>query len=201
MSSRRMLNAIISISVSGVQVEGVNGVRSVVFDHFHNHFQPIALDRLGIYDFSFKSITMEEGSMLMLPFLEVEIKYAIWECDNFKSLGPDGINLGFIKDLWDILKEELMHFLLTINAMAKGINNTFIGLISKVERPQRMLDFQPISLANCLYKIISKVFASSLRHAIGSVISESQTTFVKDRQTMDDILIANEMVEDAQSLK
>lgn len=27
-----------------------------------------------------------------------------------RVLGPDGINLGFVKDFWDILKDELLHF-------------------------------------------------------------------------------------------
>jgi len=29
------------------------------------------------------------------PFSEEEVKCVIWECDNFKSRGPDGVNLGF----------------------------------------------------------------------------------------------------------
>ncbi|MCI82651.1 RNA-directed DNA polymerase (Reverse transcriptase), partial [Trifolium medium] len=36
---------------------------------------------------------------------------------------------------------------------------------------------------------------------VGSVISESQTAFVKDMQILDDILIANEVVDDARKSK
>ncbi|PNX59990.1 cysteine-rich receptor-like protein kinase, partial [Trifolium pratense] len=83
----------------------------------------------------------------------------------------------------------------------KGINSTFIALIPKVDSPQRLNDFRPILLVGSLYKILAKVLANRLRLVIGSVISESQTTFVKDRQILDGILIANEVVDDARKAK
>ncbi|PNX64423.1 cysteine-rich receptor-like protein kinase, partial [Trifolium pratense] len=81
--------------------------------------------------------------------------------------------------------------------LAKGINSTFIAQISKVDSPQRSNDFRPISLVGCLYKILAKVLANRLRLVIGSVISEAQTAFVKDRQILDGILVANEVVDEA----
>jgi len=52
-----------------------------------------------------------------------------------------------------------------------------------------------------LYKILAKVLANRLRHVIGSVIAEEQSAFVKNRQILDGILIANEMVDEAHRLK
>ncbi|MCI55954.1 RNA-directed DNA polymerase (Reverse transcriptase), partial [Trifolium medium] len=49
--------------------------------------------------------------------------------------------------------------------------------------------------------ILAKVLANRLRSVIGSVISESQTAFVKDRQILDGILIANEVVDEARKSK
>ncbi|GAU29681.1 hypothetical protein TSUD_53330 [Trifolium subterraneum] len=46
-----------------------------------------------------------------------------------------------------------------------------------------------------------QVLANRLRLVIGSVISESQTAFVKDRQILDGILIANEAVDEARKTK
>ncbi|MCH82432.1 cysteine-rich receptor-like protein kinase [Trifolium medium] len=66
-----------------------------------------------------------------------------------------------------------------------------------VDSPQRLNEFRPISLVGSLYKILAKVLANRLRLVIGSVISESQTTFVKDRHILDRILIANEVVDEA----
>lgn len=48
-----------------------------------------------------------------------------------------------------------------------------------------------------MYKILAKVLANRLR----LVISQTQTTFVKYRQILDGVLIANEVVDEASKLK
>jgi len=53
----------------------------------------------------------------------------------------------------------------------KGINSTFIALIPKIDSPQRLNDFRPISLVGCMYKVWAKVLANKLRIVIGSVVS------------------------------
>jgi len=59
--------------------------------------------------------------------------------------------------------------------------------------------FRPISLVGCMYKILAKVLANRLRSVIGTVISDAQSAFIKDRQILDGILVANEVVDDARS--
>jgi hypothetical protein len=65
--------------------------------------------------------------------------------------------------------------------LTKGLNATFIALIPKVDSPQQMNDFRPISLVSSLYKFLAKVLANRVRFVMGSVISESHTSFGKDR--------------------
>ena len=85
--------------------------------------------------------------------------------------------------------------------LAKGINITFIALIPKVDSPQRLNDFRPISLVGSMYKILAKVLTNRLRSVIGSVVSDSQSAFVKGRQILDGILVANEIVDEAHRCK
>jgi hypothetical protein len=66
-----------------------------------------------------------------------------------------------------------------------------------VDNPQKLTDFRPISLVISLYKILAKVLANRLRQVVGSVVSEVQSAFVKERQILDGILVANEVVDDA----
>jgi hypothetical protein len=129
-----------------------------------------------------------------------EVHAAIWDCDSFKSPGPDGINFGFLKEFWPELKEDIMRFITEFHRngkLSKGINSTFIALIPKVDNPQKLNDFRPISLVGSLYKILAKVLANRLRQVVGSVVSEVQSAFVKEGQILDGILIANEVVDDA----
>jgi len=128
----------------------------------------------------------------------------VWDCDSFKSPGPDGISFVFLKDFWDMLKNDVMRLLVEFHRngkLAKGINSTFIALIPKVDIPQRLNDFRPISLVGSMYKILAKVLANRLRSVIGYVISDAQSTFIKGRQIFDGILVANEVVNDARKRK
>lgn len=139
-----------------------------------------------------------------MPFSLDEAKAAVWDCDNYKCPGPDGISFGFIKQFWNMLKEDVMRFLLEFHRngkLTKGINSTFIALIPKVDNPQRLNDFRPISLVGSMYKILAKIVANRLRLVIGSVILDSQSTFIKGRQILDGILVANEVVDEARKCK
>ncbi|MCI24469.1 cysteine-rich receptor-like protein kinase, partial [Trifolium medium] len=145
-----------------------------------------------------------ESSSLTKPFTEAEVKSAVWDCDSYKSPCPDGINFGFIKDFWAELRDDVMRFISDFhrnNKLTKGINSTFIALIPKIDIPQRLNDFRPISLVGSLYKILAKVLGNRLRLVIGTVISKSQIAFVKDSQILDGILIANEVVDETRKSK
>lgn len=84
--------------------------------------------------------------------------------------------------------------------MTKGVNSTFIALIPKVDSPQRLADFLPISLVGCMYKVLAKVLADRLRSVMGFVESNSQSAFVRGKQILDGILIANEVVDEARRM-
>lgn len=45
----------------------------------------------------------------------------------------------------------------------KGYNSSFITLIPKLEDPQNLGEFRPISLVGCMYKILTKVLARKVK--------------------------------------
>ena len=198
------MNSLGPIMVNGAVVEGVLPVRQAVFSHFSSHFQAIQMVQPTVDDLHIRTLTFAKGGGLIKPFSVEEVKAAIWDCGSFKSPGPDGINFGFIKDFWLDLKEDIMRFVFDFHRnwkLTKGINTTFIALIPKVDSPQSLNDFRPISLVGSLYKILAKLLANRLRQVIGSVVSETQSAFVKNRQILDGILIANEVVDEARKSK
>jgi hypothetical protein len=202
LASRRRVNTISSVQVDGITLEGVQPIRQAVFSHFATHFKARNIARPGVENLRFNRLSAVERSSLTKLFTEAEVRAAVWDCDSVKSPGPDGVNFGFFKDFWEELKGDVMRFISEFHRngrLTKGLNSTFIVLIPKVDSPQRLNDFRPISLVGSMYKILAKVLANRLREVIGSVISE--TAFVKDRQILDGILIANELVDEAHRSK
>jgi len=204
MSHRRRHNTIHLVSADGGNVEGVHAIRAAVFNHFSNHCQSKDVVQPGVEGLNFRKLSFLEAGILTKPFCIEEVTQAVWDCDSYKSSGPDSVSFGFDKEFWSLLKDELLRFMVEFHRngkLSKGLNSTFIALIPKVNSPQRLNDFQPISLVGSLYKILAKVLANRLRSVIGSVVSESHSAFVKGKQILDGILIANEAVDEATRLK
>jgi hypothetical protein len=79
-----------------------------------------------------------EAGSLIISFSQEEVKQAIWDCDSFKSPGPDGVSFGLIKEFWELIKDDFMRFLTEFHCngkLTKGVNSTFIALIMKVTSP------------------------------------------------------------------
>jgi len=188
------------LQVNDVQIDGVQNVRDAVFQPFSSHYKVTDLDRPGMEGLQFRQLCMVESGSLIRPFTLEEVKQAVWDCDSFKSPGPDGISFGFLKKFWPELKDDFMRFVLEFHRngrLIKGVNATFISLIPKVDSPQRVNDFTPLSLLGCMYKVLAKILANRLQVVIGSVVSDSQSAFVMGKQILDGILVAYEAVDEA----
>ena len=62
-------------------------------------------------------------------------------------------------------------------------------------------DYRPISLIGCVYKIVAKILTNILKKVLSDIIDERQTAFIKVRQLLHGVLIANEVVEEANRCK
>ncbi|XP_039134322.1 uncharacterized protein LOC120271710 [Dioscorea cayenensis subsp. rotundata] len=114
-----------------------------------------------------------------------------------KSPGPDGFNVEFYLFYWNILGDHIFKAIAHVFDTAKIPNSwgkTFVFLIPKIEHPQKVSDFHPISLCNVCYKIISKILAARLKIVLPKLIGPEQTGFLAGRSTVDNILAVQEIV-------
>lgn len=81
--------------------------------------------------------------------------------------------------------------------MVSGLNASFITLIPKSVSPVAIEEYRPISLIGGIYKIVAKVLANRLSKVIGEVISRNQSAFLGDRNILDGVVVANEVVDEA----
>ncbi|GKU89353.1 hypothetical protein SLEP1_g3500 [Rubroshorea leprosula] len=152
----------------------------------------------------FNKIYQAENEMLIAQFTEEEITQAVWDCDSMKALGPDGFSFGFIKEMWESMRHEVSAFVNEFHRngqLVKGSNSSFVVLIPKKENPIKIEDYRPISLTGCIYKIIAKLLANRLIKVMKGIINNNQLAFVKGRQLIDSVIVANETIDEAKKKK
>ncbi|GKU89772.1 hypothetical protein SLEP1_g3866 [Rubroshorea leprosula] len=142
-------NEINSIQVNGKQIREVGELKEGVAKYFQDLFTESNWLRPKLDGINFKQLSHANNESLMAEFSEEEIKNAVWDCEPTKSPGPDGFNFKFMKAMWEDIKQDIIGYIQEFHArgkIEKGANASFIVLIPKIENPQRIEDFRPISL-------------------------------------------------------
>ena len=127
-------------------------------------------------------------SSLILPTSRAEIDKVIKLIPNDKAPGPDDFNGLFLKKCWPIIKESfytLCDDFFAGNLDLESINNSFITLVPKVNNPETVNDFRPISLLNTSIKLLTKILAERLQAIILQIIHANQYGFIKSRTIQD----------------
>lgn len=116
-----------------------------------------------------------------------------------KAPGPDGYTTEFFKAAWSIIGKDFttaVHSFFSKSFLPKGLNTTILTLIPKKAIAEKMKDYRPISCCNVLDKVISKIVANRLKGTLPHCITYNQSSFVKDRLLVENLLLATEFVKD-----
>jgi hypothetical protein len=142
-----------------------------------------------------EKITTEMNEAFCKEFSDEEIGDALFQIGPLKAPGVDGFPARFFQRNWGTMKTEVINVVKLFFAtgyIPEGVNDTAIVLIPKVDQPETMKEFRPISLCPIIYKIISKCMVNRLRPLLGDIISLNKSAFVPGRLITDNTLVAFE---------
>ncbi|KAH9666673.1 reverse transcriptase domain-containing protein [Citrus sinensis] len=128
---------------------------------------------------------------------EDDIREAIFSMHPLKAPGIDGLHTVFYQTQWDtvgVLVCNLVQGIFKGQRIPSEINKTLIVLIPKVEHPDSLRLYRPISLCPIIYKIITKIVVNILKGILLELIGPMQTSFVPGRHITENIIIAQEVI-------
>ena len=113
----------------------------------------------------------------------------------YKSLGPNGWTVEFFQHLFDLMGDSIT--IVVEESRKKGIiydalKSSFLSLTPKMDSPSSFDDFRPISLCNCIYKVIAKTIANKLKPMLSCNISKEKFGCLDGRQIHEAIGVAHE---------
>lgn len=178
MNWRRRTNNLVGLYVDGRWEENLEIIRREVKSFFENQLREVDGSDLNLDGVPFRSISSVDNALLCDTFDPQEVKAAVWDCKGDKSLGPDDFNFKFTKEFWHFLADDIQRVLDEFHdngTWPKGINSSFIALIPKCDSPQCLNDYRPISLVECMYKIVAKILENRLKKVLHKVIGDEQS--------------------------
>lgn len=185
-------------------IDSPNLVKETVSSFFENHVASNPIIRPKLDGIPFPRLSEEENLELVSAFTLEEIEEVVRSSDGNKSPGPDGFNYAFVKRFWEMLKGNfriLFDQFHENSCLPTSLLSYFITLIPKVCSPSTLSEFHHILLLGCIYKPIAKVLAKRLASVMDSIISTTQSAFIKGRNLVDEVLVANEVVDWVKKLK
>jgi hypothetical protein len=133
-----------------------------------------------------------------------ELKEVMRSFQKDKSPGPYGWTIEFVLGFFDLLGQDILKLVEEIRItgqMPLSLNSTFIALIPKKDNPDTLDDFRPISLCNCIYKIVSKIVARRVKRILSDKILSEQFGFLEGRQIHEALGVAQEALHSIKSRK
>ena len=144
-------------------------------------------------------ITQKDREMLYSPITLEEVKIAIKQMKLNKCPGLDGLNVEFYKKFETELLPSLHSVILKAVSNNKFHMTANQGILSLIDKPDKdllsILNWRPLTMLNCDYKIYSKIIANRLQMVLPLLLHNDQKGFVKGRKISRNILELQSIIE------
>eukprot|EP01018_Ginkgo_biloba_P003770 Gb_15008 [translate_table: standard] len=114
-------------------------------------------------------VSEEDNASLLEEVSKDELQTVLHSFQKGKSPGLDGWTVEFFLGFYEVIEEDLMSVIEESRSSGRilaAFNTTFIALIPKSDNPSSFDEYRPISLCNCIYKIIAKIIARRVKRLL-----------------------------------
>jgi exonuclease III len=144
-----------------------------------------------------KKISQAQKENLEADLSLRELDNAIEDMNPRTAGGPDGIGTAVLKKFWKVLRVPLYRY--SSEMMTKGkLTDSFlvssIKLIPKKGDTTKIKNWRPISLLNCIYKVVSKAVNNRLKKISDTILSRAQKGFANNRYIQECLININETI-------
>eukprot|EP00253_Pinus_taeda_P006377 PITA_06377 len=197
---RKVTNTIWNLPLpEGGLADSFNKLSQLGTSHFRNIYRSPPgtnlVEIINVANHFPRFVNEEDTKELFAPVTTEELESTLKWFKKDKSPGQDGWTIEFYLALYELLGPDLLKVVeesRSTGTLYHAINSTFIALIPKSNSTSSFKDYRPISLCNCLYKIISNIIANRLRPILSRNIAPQQLAFLEDRQIHEAIGSAQE---------
>ena len=183
---------------NGNWCDSIKSIANVAISYFEKLYTTFHPSRISEVTRAIPARVMPEMNQILInQFTKEEVETTLKQIHLTKALGPNGMSVIFFQKYWDVIGTDVTSMVLNVlncNMSIIEINKTNITLVPKTNSPSKMTEYRPISLSNVAYKLISKVLANRLKAILPHIITENQSAFLSKRLTMDNVLVAFELM-------
>jgi hypothetical protein len=149
-------------------------------------------------------VSPEENESLIVDFTEYEVREVIFQMEYNKAPGPDGFPTEFYQVFWGMIKEDLLALFQEFHKETLdlfSLNFRIITLIPKIENATKTQQYRLICVLNVSFKIFTEVGTNRLNKVAKTVVSQTQTAFMRGRNIMEGVVILHETIHELHTKK
>ena len=92
----------------GENLSGSDDISEEILKYFRRLYTKPERNYWKIKGLDWSPISAQSVELLDRPFLEEEVRYAIFQLNRDKAPGSDGFTMALYQECWDVIKEDLI---------------------------------------------------------------------------------------------